>query len=73
MKMQIIAGILISREKFMLNWAKHEKSFITSGPDTLATECSKGLVLILSILCWALWPLTAGLFYVFFLGPVVQS
>ena len=34
-KMPIVVGILtfISRKKFMLSWAEHEKSFITLGPD----------------------------------------
>ena len=43
MKMPTIVGIFISisREKFMLSWVKHEKIFITSGPESLLDACHK--------------------------------
>ena len=37
--MQSVSNLrFISRENFMLSWAEHEKSFITSGPVLLARK-----------------------------------
>ena len=40
MKMPTIVGIIIfiSRENFMLSLVKHERSFITSGPDEFVPQ-----------------------------------
>ena len=44
--------IFISREKFMLCWVEHEKSFITSGPDL--SEKERTIISLLSPKCHSL-------------------